>query len=58
MNGDENRLAATPFRPTGLWTSCWMLFFLLAAICLAWMHIVVRRLMRTEVPKLMREIDA
>jgi len=42
---------------TGLWTSCWMLFFLLAAICLTWMHVVVRRLMRGEVPKLMRQID-
>ena len=42
---------------TGLWTSCWMLLFLLAAICLAWMHIVVRRLMGHEVPELMRQIE-
>jgi NNP family nitrate/nitrite transporter-like MFS transporter len=43
---------------TGLWTSCWILFFLLGAICLAWMHIVVRRMMQNEVPKLMRKIEA
>jgi NNP family nitrate/nitrite transporter-like MFS transporter len=43
---------------TGLWTSCWVLFLLMAAICLAWMHIVVRRMMCTKVPNLMRQIEA
>jgi NNP family nitrate/nitrite transporter-like MFS transporter len=32
---------------TGLWTSCWMFMFFLSAICLFWMHHVVKR-MRNE----------
>jgi NNP family nitrate/nitrite transporter-like MFS transporter len=32
---------------TGLWTSCWMFMFFLSAICLFWMHHVVKR-MRKE----------
>jgi len=31
----------------GLWTSCWMFMFFLSAICLLWMHHVVKR-MRSE----------
>jgi NNP family nitrate/nitrite transporter-like MFS transporter len=42
---------------TGLWTSCWILFFFLAAICLTWMHIVVRRMMRNAAPELARHIE-
>ncbi len=42
---------------TGLWTTCWMLFFLLGAICLMWMHLVVRRIMRSHVPELFRQIE-
>lgn len=33
-------------RATGLWTSCWMFFFVLIMICLVWMHVVVRRMER------------
>ena len=29
---------------TGFWTTCWMLFFLLAMLCLLWMHFVVRKM--------------
>jgi NNP family nitrate/nitrite transporter-like MFS transporter len=28
---------------TGLWTTCWMFFAALALVCLAWLHLVVRR---------------
>ena len=29
---------------TGFWTTCWMLFFVLAMLCLLWMHFVVRKM--------------
>lgn len=29
---------------TGIWSSCFMLLFLLTAACLAWMHLAVRRM--------------
>ncbi len=32
-------------KATGLWTTCWMFFFVVTAICMIWMHIVVRRIM-------------
>jgi len=43
---------------TGLWTSCWMFFFVLIAGCLLWMHIVVRRLMKQEAPQLLRDMES
>lgn len=42
---------------TGLWTSCWMFFFVLIAICLTWMHLVIQRMMRAKAPALSREIE-
>ena len=29
---------------TGIWSSCFMLLFLLVAACLAWMHLAIRRM--------------
>lgn len=37
---------------TGLWTSCWMFFAVLVAVCLVWMHFVIQRMMRSEAPDL------
>lgn len=37
---------------TGLWTSCWMFFAVLVAVCLVWMHLVIQKMMRTEAPDL------
>lgn len=45
-------------RETGLWTTCWMFFFVLVGVLLFWMHIVVRRLMKQEAPDLLREIES
>jgi NNP family nitrate/nitrite transporter-like MFS transporter len=42
---------------TGLWTTCWMLFFLLGTVCLVWMHLIVRGIMRNQAPELMRQIE-
>ncbi len=44
-------------RATGLWTTCWMFFFVLVAVCFAWMHVVIRNMMHKEVPNLMRQIE-
>ena len=44
-------------RATGLWTSCWMFFFALVAICIVWMHLVIQKMLRTEVPEVARRIE-
>ncbi len=35
---------------TGVWTTCWLFFFVLSIVCLSWMHIVVRRMDRERAP--------
>lgn len=42
---------------TGLWTSCWMLMFLLSLICLWWMHAVIVRSMGSKHPESARLIE-
>ena len=42
---------------TGIWTTNWMFFLAVTVACLAWMHLVVRRMMRAEVPDLVRHIE-
>jgi NNP family nitrate/nitrite transporter-like MFS transporter len=42
---------------TGLWTTCWMFFFLLSLACLVWMMVVIRRLTKKEAPNLVRQIE-
>jgi NNP family nitrate/nitrite transporter-like MFS transporter len=42
---------------TGLWTTCWMFLALLAAVSLAWMHVVIRRMMHEQTPELMRRVE-
>ena len=42
---------------TGLWTTSWMFFGVLSAVCLAWMHLVVRRLIRARAPDIAEHID-
>lgn len=44
-------------KATGLWTSCWMFFAVLVAICLVWMHLVIQKMMQTEAPELHRRIE-
>ena len=41
-------------RETGLWTSCWVFFFFLVLICLAWMHMVIQRMTMKETPEAMK----
>jgi len=44
-------------RQSGLWTSCWMFFFVLAVICLVWLHLVVRKMEHSQAPHLSQRID-
>ncbi len=43
-------------RATGLWTTCWMFFFVLVLVCLVWMHTVIIRMTRAEAPQLSKHI--
>lgn len=36
----------------GVWTSCFMLLFVLVSIALTWMHVAIRRMERAHVPEL------
>jgi len=42
---------------TGLWTSSWMFVFFLSALCLFWMHRVIRAMMQSKHPNLMKKIE-
>lgn len=42
---------------TGLWTTSWVFLAVLGAACLAWMHVVIRRMMRQQVPDLVRRME-
>jgi NNP family nitrate/nitrite transporter-like MFS transporter len=44
-------------KSTGLWTSCWMMMFLLSLICLWWMHTVITRMMRAKSPESAQRIE-
>lgn len=42
---------------TGIWTSCFMLLFVVVASALAWMHFAIRRMERRHFPQISRETD-
>ncbi len=42
---------------TGIWTTCWIFFTVLATICFFWMQWVVREILRDQAPTLHREIE-
>lgn len=44
-------------KQTGLWTSCWMFFFVVVLVCLVWMHIVIRRMTLAKTPEVARHIE-
>jgi len=45
-------------RATGLWTTCWMVFFGVVVVCLVWMHITVRRMMKKQAPEVLRKLES
>ena len=42
---------------TGVWTTSWMFLALISLICLAWMHLVIQRMMREKQPELARDFE-
>ncbi|MBP9855156.1 MAG: NarK/NasA family nitrate transporter [Candidatus Omnitrophica bacterium] len=42
---------------TGLWTSCWMMMFLLSVICLWWMHAVITQMVNKKDPESAQRIE-
>jgi len=44
-------------KATGLWTTCWMFFFVLTLVLLAWMHTVVRRIVKEKAPDVAHVIE-
>ena len=42
---------------TGLWTSCWMLMWVISVISLIWMHQVIQNMLRDEHPKAMQHFE-
>ncbi|MCC6554892.1 MAG: NarK/NasA family nitrate transporter [Polyangiaceae bacterium] len=44
-------------KQTGLWTTTWMVFFVLSLVCLVWLHLVVRKMEHTRAPHLSQRID-
>jgi NNP family nitrate/nitrite transporter-like MFS transporter len=45
-------------RTTGIWTTCWMFFFLLSIVCLVWMYHAIRRMMVEKAPELAEQIES
>ncbi|MEE9190522.1 MAG: MFS transporter [Candidatus Neomarinimicrobiota bacterium] len=42
---------------TGFWNTTWVFFFILALVCLIWLHLVVRKLMKSRAPELLVELE-
>lgn len=42
---------------TGIWTTTWVFLFALSMVCLAWMHLVVRRMMIARAPEVATHIE-
>jgi MFS transporter, NNP family, nitrate/nitrite transporter len=42
---------------TGLWTTTWMILFAVSIICLAWMHLVVRAMIKQKAPELAERFE-
>jgi NNP family nitrate/nitrite transporter-like MFS transporter len=42
---------------TGLWTMTWMFFFALSLICLIWLYVVARRMMKAKAPDLLTNLE-
>lgn len=42
---------------TGIWTTSWMFFLLIAVACLAWMHLVVRSILRQRAPAALADME-
>lgn len=44
-------------RETGIWTTTWIFLFWVSLLCLFWLHLVARKLIKAEAPALLTEIE-
>jgi len=44
-------------RWTGIWTTCWLFFLVLTAICAVWLHLVVRSVLKQQSPEQLHRIE-
>ncbi|MCS7017342.1 MAG: MFS transporter [Gemmatales bacterium] len=44
-------------RGTGIWTSCWLFFLILTAVCTLWLHLVVRSILKQQSPEQLHRIE-
>ena len=42
---------------TGLWTTCWLFFFVLTGVCTLWLHLVVRDILKQQSPDQLHKIE-
>jgi MFS transporter, NNP family, nitrate/nitrite transporter len=42
---------------TGIWTTAWMILFILSGACLLWLHLTVRRMTKRHAPSVFRDIE-
>jgi NNP family nitrate/nitrite transporter-like MFS transporter len=42
---------------TGLWTTTWMFLAAVTLVCLVWLHVVVRRILRPAAPRLAEQLE-
>lgn len=42
---------------TGIWTTCWMFFAALSAVCLVWMHFTITKMMNMQAPHVKDNIE-
>lgn len=45
-------------RSTGLWTMTWVFLFVISVVCLLWMHVAIRRMLRERAPRLAERMDS
>ncbi len=45
-------------RGSGIWTTCWLFFFGVTAICTLWLHFVVRAILKKESPEQLHRIES
>jgi NNP family nitrate/nitrite transporter-like MFS transporter len=44
-------------RWTGIWTTCWLFFVVLTAVCTVWLHVVVRTILKQQSPEQLHRIE-
>ena len=51
------KLRRALLRWTGIWTTCWLFFLILTAVCTVWLHLVVRNVLKQQSPEQLHRIE-